>query len=215
MSTTFNPDVLERRHAIKRGEPFWDIALMFPLQGEWTEEEYLALKTNLPIELSDGCLEFLPMPTLLHQRIAQYLFKLLEAWVLAHAKGEVYMAPLRVRLWEGTIRLPDVVYLRPERMVGLLEPPRGADLAVEVVSPGEENRQRDVETKRAEYARAGIEEYWIVDPATETITLLVLQGNTYREQGSYRSGSKVPSILFPGFEIDVERVFLEGKRPVR
>jgi Uma2 family endonuclease len=100
-------------------------------------------------------------------------------------------------------------------MVGLEEPPQGADLAVEVVSPGEENRERDIETKRTEYARAGIQEYWIVDPATDTISVLVLERGNYVEQGVYRAGAKAPSILLPGFEVDVSEVFLEGKRPLQ
>jgi Uma2 family endonuclease len=205
--------ILETRPS-RRGEPFWDIAHLFPLQGDWSEAEYLALQTNLPIELSDGCLEFLPLPTILHQRIAQFLYELLKAWVTAHAKGEVFNAPLWVRLWSGEIRLPDVVYIRPERMTGLTEPPNGADLAMEVVSPGESNRERAIRTKRQEYARAGIQEYWIVDPADETITVLVLTNGVYRQDVVYRSGAAALSRLLPGFQVNLRGVFLEGKRPV-
>src|ERR1700730_17212480 len=62
------------RHPIVRGEPTWDIARLFPAQGYWSESEYLALDTNHLIELTDGALDFLPMPTLFHQRIVAYLF---------------------------------------------------------------------------------------------------------------------------------------------
>ena len=48
-----------------------------------------------------------------------------------------------------------------------------ADLVIEVVS--EKNRPHDIKKKRIEYARAGIPEYWIVDPEKETITVLVLK----------------------------------------
>ena len=58
--------------------------------------------------------------------------------------------------------------------------PDGADLAIEVVSEGAEARERDLETKRAEYARAGISEYWIVDPQESRITVLTLDGQTSR-----------------------------------
>jgi Uma2 family endonuclease len=40
----------------------------------------------------------------------------------------------------------------------------GADLVMEVVSSHDEDRRRDLVVKREEYARAGIAEYWIVDP---------------------------------------------------
>ena len=42
--------------------------------------------------------------------------------------------------------------------------PSGADLVMEVVSGGREDRKRDLVTKRRDYARANIPEYWIVDP---------------------------------------------------
>ena len=59
------------------GAPSWPVALLYPLQGQWSEEEYLTLqnRTTLLVELSDGQIEVLPMPNPLHQRIARYLFK--------------------------------------------------------------------------------------------------------------------------------------------
>jgi Uma2 family endonuclease len=124
---------------------------------------------NHLIELSDGCIEVLPRPTPLHQRIVQFLFKLLEAFVLAHAPGEVFMAPLPIRLWAGKLREPDIVYVRPGRIHNPHRPPEGADLAMEVVSEGAENRERDLGIKRQEYAQAGITEYWIIDPRNSVL----------------------------------------------
>jgi hypothetical protein len=49
--------------AAAKGDPAWPVALLFPLQGDWTEEDYLALDTNRMVEFVDGCLEILPMPT--------------------------------------------------------------------------------------------------------------------------------------------------------
>ena len=53
----------------------WEIARLFPAQGDWSEEEYLALDTNHFVEYSDGFLEFLPMPTIFHQLILQFLYR--------------------------------------------------------------------------------------------------------------------------------------------
>ena len=205
--------ITERVPRTHDGEPAWDLALLFPQQGAWSEDDYLALnrRTNWPIELSDGRLEVLAMPTPFHQRIVKYLFRLLEAFVLANAAGEVFVAPLPVRLWPGKLREPDVLYLRPGRIRDPLSQPDGADLAMEVVSEGEENRDRDLRVKRAEYARAGIAEYWIVDPRERTITVLVLDGETYREHGIFGVGSNATSVLFPGFQIDVDAAFAAGE----
>jgi Uma2 family endonuclease len=183
------------------------VALLFPAQGDWTEAEYLALDTNHLVELSEGCLEVLPMPTIAHQLIVGYLYDLLKAFVAAHAPGMALFAPLPVRLWSGKLREPDIVYLRPERVRDRHSPPDGADLVMEVVSEGSENRQRDLETKRQEYAAAGIAEYWIVDPHEQRITVLAREGPTYRVHGVFAPGTQAASAHLPGFRGAVEAAF--------
>jgi len=193
------------------GEPAWNIALLFPSQGSWTEAAYLALDTNKLVELVDGCLEVLPMPTPLHQSIVKWLFQLLNSYVTARQLGEVFFAPLRIRLFPNHIREPDLVFLRPERIIGRREPPRGADLAMEVVSEGTENRDRDYKEKRQAYARAGIGEYWIVDPQERRITVLTLEGVDYRLHGEFVPGETATSAMFPGFAVDVAATFAAGE----
>jgi Uma2 family endonuclease len=114
--------------AFASGEPAWEVAMLFPAQGEWTETQYLALNgSNRMVELSNGCLEVLPMPNPLHQRIVDYLFSLLKAFVVARGLGEVYFAPLPVRLWEGKFRQPDIMFFRPGRIVDPRAQPDGVD----------------------------------------------------------------------------------------
>jgi Uma2 family endonuclease len=213
MSSVMEPDLRPPRRPAKRGEPAWEIATLFPPQGEWSEPEYLSLNTKRLVELVDGFLEVQPAPTIFHQLIAQFLFKSLDAYVAALRAGLVFLAPLRVRLWPGQIREPDVVYLRPERVRDRRKPPDGADLAMEVVSEGEENRERDLETKRIEYAKAKIAEYWIVDPQERKIIVLVLDGDAYRVHGEFTPGQEATSVLLPGFTVDVSAVFAAGEGP--
>jgi Uma2 family endonuclease len=207
MSAAMTEDTVDQLLPSKRGEPAWNIALLYPRQGQWTEAEYLALNTKRLVELVDGCLEVLPVPTLLHQRILKWLFQLLDAWVTAHAIGEVHFAPLRVRLFPGNIREPDLIYLRPERIADLEKPLQGCDLAMEVVSPGTANERRDYEEKRAAYASAGVQEYWIVDPQESRITVLTLDGTSFRVHGEFVPGQQATSLMFPGFAVDVTGVF--------
>ena len=91
----------------------------------------------------------------------------------------------------------------PIRRVVRGETEHGDRPPLEVVSPG--NRPHDFETKRREYAEAGIPEYWMVDPEENGITVLVLDpGETlYREHGRFSSGSRATSVLLPGFSVDV------------
>lgn len=195
----------------RRGEPAWEIALLYPPQGEWSESEYLSLGTNHLVEYSDGCLEVLPMPSPFHQFIVDFLVTLLKAFVAAHARGRVLFAPLPILLWPRKFREPDIVYLEPGRIRDPKLPPNGADLAVEVVSEGEENRKRDLETKPEEYARAGIKEYWIVDPQEQRITVLTLDGQTYRVHGILERGQTATSVLLPGFAVSVDATFAAGE----
>jgi Uma2 family endonuclease len=183
-------------------EPAWDVARLFPDQGAWSEEEYLALSSNRLVEFSDGHVEVLPMPTTSHQLIVAFLYRTLLAFVAARAAGTVLFAPLRVRLWPGKFREPDIVFLSAEHASRIGESFwEGADLVMEVVS--DDDRRRDLETKRREYAQAGIPEYWIIDPQQARITVLRLDGATYVVHGDFPRGTQAASHLLPGFTLDV------------
>src|SRR6185503_14466833 len=80
----------------------------------------------------------------------------------------------------------------------------GADLVVEIVSP--DNPERDTREKRADYAEAGILEYWIVDPQEERITVLRLDGDQYTEHGVFHRGESATSALLQGFAVSVDAV---------
>jgi Uma2 family endonuclease len=173
------------------GEPTWEVAGFFPTQGQWTEAVYLALTTNHLVELSDGCLDVLPMPTHQHQMVVALLFGLLKTFTEANAPGFVLFAPLRMRLGPGKFREPDVLYMKMENRHRVHEYWDGADLVMEVVSPSRPDFDRA--TKRSEYARAGIPEYWIVDPQEQTVTVLTLDGQQYRVHGQFKPGSQASS----------------------
>lgn len=191
---------------IRHGEPTWDIARLFPYQGHWSEEEYLALKTPHLVELSQGCLEVLVMPGQRHQRIVFFLARLLEAFVAARRLGEVLIAPFPVQVEPGKYREPDIVFmLAQNRHRQREECWVGADLVIEVVSPDDPNR--DWIIKREEYARAEIPEYWIVDRRSRTITVLYLVGQEYAVHGEFGIRAQARSLLLPGFAVDVAAVF--------
>ena len=160
---------------VEEDEPAWEIAQLFPTQGQWSEEDYLELDTNHLIEYSHGYIEVLEMPTELHQDIVFILAQLLAQFVKAHALGKVLFAPLRVKLGPKKYREPDILFMFKEHSARRGQQYWiGADLVMEVISPG--NRNHDIVKKRREYAQAGIPEYWLVDPEDKTITVLTLKG---------------------------------------
>ena len=183
-----------------------EILTLLPAPGEWTERDYLWLTdhSNRLVELADGCIEVLPMPTEKHQAISSYLYLALLA-LMQRIGGKVFYSPLRLRIGPGTFREPDLLLVcskdDPRRGNSYWE---GADLVVEIVSP--DNPTRDYETKRKEYAEAGVLEYWIVDPQAETIMVLHLSGTVYAEHGVFGRGAVATSALLPSFEIGVDAV---------
>ncbi len=208
------PAFVNGRPTRRRGEPTWEVARAFPRQGEWSEEEYLDFEEssgNQMVELVDGCLEFLPMPDLFHQGIVGYCYRHLFAYGEESGTGKAFTAPSPVRVREGQMREPDVFFLKPQRVKNRRKPPEGADLVMEVPSPGDENRKRDLVEKRRVYAKARIPEYWIIDPETETITVLSLSGKAYKVHAKFKPGERATSKLLPGFTLDVAAVFAAAR----
>jgi Uma2 family endonuclease len=211
-----NPAFKDPAQRERQSEPAWEVAYLFPAQGHWSEEEYLALHGNRLVEFSEGTLEVLPMPTTSHQLLVTYLFGLMSAFASAEDLGTVLVAPLRVRLWRGKFREPDVVFMRKEHAGRIGEEYWDrADLVMEVVSDDPEDRRRDLETKRREYARAGIPEYWIVDPHAEHVVVLRLVGRRYEVHGTFAPGAVAASSLLPGFRVHVTELFARRLRPTR
>jgi Uma2 family endonuclease len=194
-------------------EPTWEVAYLFPVQGDWSEEDYLALDTNHLVELSDGVLEVLPMPTTSHQILVLALYGLLNAFASAHDLGTTLVAALPVRLWRDKFREPDVVFMLKAHVSRVGEEYWDrADLVMEVVSADDESRRRDLKKKRHDYARAGIPEYWIVDPREGRITVLRLAGKRYVVHGEFAAGGVATSYLLPGFSVDVGTAFAQAAR---
>ena len=178
-----------------------------PPQGAWSEADYLRLTDhcNRLIEFTDGCVQELPMPTFTHQAVLLALYHLFHDYLTPRG-GVAIVAALRLRVREGKFREPDLLLLRDR------SDPRcqdrywlGADLVAEVVSPDDPDRDR-VE-KRGDYAEAGLPEYWIADPADETITVLGLEGGAYVELGVHGRGNAARSRLLDGFTAEVTAVF--------
>ena len=129
-------------------------------------EAYLALPDDGRIvEWVDGeIIEYMPASES-HQHIVFLLAYLLQGYVARLRLGQIYIAPFEVKLWPGGPSLePDVLFvaddgqarIEAQRVAG------GPDLVVEVVSPSSLTRDRI--DKFREYERAGVREYWIIDP---------------------------------------------------
>ncbi|MBI4514747.1 MAG: Uma2 family endonuclease [Deltaproteobacteria bacterium] len=183
------------------------VSSLLPAPGEWQDADYLWLtrRTHQLVELADGVIEVLAMPSERHQAMVAQLFLAFLA-VAQRIGGKVVFAPFRLRLRTGRFREPDLLVLRSagdaRRHDAYWD---GADLVIEVLS--EDDPERDTVTKRREYAEAGIAEYWIVDGKAETITVLQLEAGGYREHGSFGRGTAATSLILPGLGVNADNVF--------
>jgi Uma2 family endonuclease len=94
-------------------------------------------------------------------------------------RGEVLPGPLAVHLGRGTIVLPDILVVSAGRrsLIGEWKVTGVPDLLVEILSP--ERLDYDCRLKFDRYERAGVPEFWIVDPDADSIAQFVLRGGKY------------------------------------
>ena len=182
-----------------------------PLRAEgFTVEDYLSLDGSYLLEYVDGCLQVLPMPDLFHQAIAFVLHTWIDRFTREQGNAKVASAPFKVMLDSVRYREPDIgVMLNIHAARRHRTHWEGADFVIEIVS--ESNRRHDLETKRVDYAAAGIGEYWVVDPAFKTITQFVLEGAAYREQAVARGDESVRASVLDGFVVVAGSLFAEAE----
>ncbi|HXR96339.1 MAG TPA: Uma2 family endonuclease [Terriglobales bacterium] len=147
-----------------------------------------------------------PSPVPRHQRIVGRLYLLIGTYLQAHHIGELFVAPLDVKLSEHDIVEPDLLYVASARagIVGDDNVQGAPDLVIEILSPS--TRGRDLRLKRDRYEQQGVGEYWLVDPASDRITVLRRVGDAYVEAGAYCPGAAFESPLFPNLSIAVDGI---------
>lgn len=188
----------------------WELATLFPEQGEWSEQEYLQLTdgTNRRIEFTDGRLEFLAMPTEIHESMVEYLYFAIREFVERQKLGKVRWTGIRLRIRPRKFRVPDIIFLHKEHFHARHNRAwDGADLVMEVVSDDRKDQQRDYEQKLLDYAEAKVAEYWIVDYERGVVIVHRLAGDQYAVHGEFSRGQQATSALLAGFKIDVEALF--------
>jgi Uma2 family endonuclease len=147
--------------------------------GTWTYEDLLLLpEDGRRHEIIEGDLYEMPSPLTMHAVTIRNLMFLLGP-VIDALGGWLLTASLDVFFRGADPVQPDIVVLLPggnARLTsrGVQGPP---DLAIEVISPS--NRGHDLLTKRALYARAGVREYWLVDPEARTVEILALDRDAF------------------------------------
>jgi Uma2 family endonuclease len=180
-----------------------------------TFEDYLAYDdgTDQRYELVDGVLVKMPPESFENNTIATTILlelaKHFPVALLGHKDTEIEVTGRRARC-----RIPDVLVHTEDSAAALAGSPRATltrdmpppALVIEVVSPGQANRERDYRYKHTEYAARGIAEYWIVDPETRQVTLCRWVSGQYEDQ-VYSGDETLQSTVVPGFGLSPAKIF--------
>jgi len=175
--------------------------------GVWTYDDLLRLPDDgKRYEIIEGTLYEMPSPLFVHAQAIANLMYLLGGF-LRTLGGRLYTAPLDVFIPGGDPVQPDLVVMLPGSAA---KPVRrgieGApDLLIEVLSPS--NRGHDRLTKWALYARAGVREYWIVDPEARAIELFALHLDAFHAVQTASGSDRLRSPLLPDLDIAAADVF--------
>lgn len=168
-----------------------------------SEEEYMERYAADYCEWINGVVIKMSPGNLPHNYLIVYVFELLRMFFKLKPIGKAAIAPFSIRLSETERREPDVLVVlnsNPHKFTETqLEGP--ADICIEVVSP--ESIERDRGEKFNQYQKAGVTEYWILDPLRdETLFYRLNADGVYipqpqDEDGNYRTP------LLPGFVLHV------------
>ena len=166
-------------------------------------------------EIIDGEAYMMAPPLPVHQEISVEIATQLRTF-LRGKRCRVYPAPFAVRLFEREGDRPEDVDTMVEPDITVVCDPdridnygyRGApDMVIEILSPS--TRRHDLTVKYKLYQRAGVREYWIVDPVMKVVNVHLLEDGLYNAPEAYTAGARVPVSLWENFSIDLSQVFAE------
>src|SRR5713101_1370225 len=172
----------------------------------WTYEEYYRLNDDQLYDIIDGKLLMAPSPDTWHQRWDRNLFRIVDEHVRKHKLGEVFFAPLDIVLNPENTVQPDLVFISTANL-GIVQHRAifgTPDLLVELISPS--SVRRDRYDKKELYARFGVKEYWIGDPANKALKILTLKESRYELHCCAEEKGKLVSLVLAGLEFDLSEI---------
>ena len=180
---------------------------MINVKTKLTYDDYLETSDDERYELLNGELILSPSPREIHQHILSVLHLRIGAFARERNLGKVYFSPFDVVLSDTDVVQPDLLFISSER-TEIITPDnvRGApDLVVEILSPATAERDRTL--KLDLYAKHGVKEYWIVDPDSRTIMVLLRGESRFEVSGIYGEEQSLSSPTLEGFSIALEEIF--------
>src|SRR5713226_5768925 len=160
-------------------------------------------------ELIGGELFVSRAPGISHQRVVLNLELSLSRYLEANPIG-VLVPGAGAIFSDYDAVIPDLAFVRNERWDQVVtgEKFTGAlDLVIEVISPGAENRRRDLLVKRQLYGKYGAQEYWVVDTENRLVEVYRLQEDRLESVATPRNGDEITTPLLPEFRLSTSAIF--------
>jgi Uma2 family endonuclease len=160
-------------------------------------------------ELIEGELFVSSAPGLPHQAVLHKLQLRLGNYLEANPIGQLAPGPGAVFSNYDAV-IPDLVFVSNAKSNSIVANHRfvaAPELVVEIVSPGSENRNRDLKAKRRLYAKYGVQEYWIVDSENRSVLIFRLRDTGLEEVSILRNNDGITSPLLPGLVIKLSDLF--------
>ena len=160
-------------------------------------------------ELIEGELYVSCAPGIPHQLVLGNLQVELYLYLRQNPIGTLVLGPGAVFSDYDSV-IPDLVFVRKDRWATIVEDDRfyGApDLVIEILSPGSQNRTRDLKLKHRVYGKYGVQEYWVVDCVERSITVFRLEGRMLEKMATLRENDVLESQIFPGLSLNVSAIF--------
>lgn len=144
------------------------------------------------VELINGELFMTPSPNINHQNISSELHFQIKLFLKSNNQGQIFTAPIDVKLSEEDLTIPDLVYIGNSKanIIGEQSINGSPDLIIEIVST---NKKQDYIIKKELYQKFKVEEYWIVDPTEKIILVYLLNENgQYDKAIEHKLNDKIP-----------------------
>ena len=181
-------------------------AVLVKQAKRWTYEEYYRLNDDQRYEIIDGNLLMAPSPDLWHQSWVGDLYTLIRNHVQNHKLGKVLVAPFDVVLDPENTVQPDLIFVATANLDIIKQRAifGTPDLLIELISPS--SVRRDRYDKKDLYARFGVKEYWIGDPANKSLEILTLKEGRYDLHCAAEVQGKLTSLVLAGLEFDLTEI---------
>ena len=168
----------------------------------------MQLEEGAPFQLINNELIMSPSPIPFHQVISRRITSAISFFLGDKIDdGFLVYSPMDVKLDEGNVLQPDILYVSPERKAQIVkERVEGApDMVIEILSPS--NAYYDLIQKKDVYEKHGVKEYLIFDPIAKNASLYALKDGIYYLHQKAQENEMLHSLVIPGFSFDLSYIF--------